>query len=109
MLAPVLAIVVSGCATGGGYDQRGGPAIAEHIRDLGSPLVLTVQYARGDFVDSAMIDITLQPGVSDADAKEFLCTVAIPWAESSDPPAGLGIDLWNSSSTRLVASDLDYR
>ena len=107
-LATLLAVVVSGCAAGG-YDQRGGPAIANHIRVLESPLVLTVQYAQGDVIDSAVIDITLRPGVADADGKAFLCSVALPWAESSDPPEGLGIDLWSSSPTRLVAADLDCK
>jgi hypothetical protein len=104
-----LTLFVTGCTDGLGYDQRGGLAIADHIRELSSPLVSTVDYRAGNFMDSATIDITLMLGVADEDAKAFVCEVALPWAESSDPPDGLGIDVWDSASKRIVASDLDCR
>jgi hypothetical protein len=109
LVLALLTSFVTGCTDGLGYDQQGGPAIADHIRGLSSPLVSTVDYRAGNIMDSATIDITLIPGVADADAKAFVCEVALPWAESSDPPDGLGIDVWDSAGKTIVASDLDCR
>lgn len=109
LIAGVLALALLGCGIGdhGGYDQRGGPAIAERIRDASSPIVQDVAYNPGDYMDAATIDIILRPGVGADEARAFICDVAVPAVVNGDPPDSLGIDAWDATSTRIVASDLD--
>ena len=107
-LVSVAALVVAGCAgSHGGYDQRGGPEIANQIRLAASPIVEEVAYNPGDYVDAATIDIVLQPGATPSEARAFICSVALPLIATGDPPDSLGIAAWDAGSTRIVASDLD--
>jgi hypothetical protein len=108
-IAGVVALALLGCGIGdqGAYDQRGGPAIAEHIRRASSPIVQEVAYNPGDYMDAATIDIILRPGVGADEARAFICDVAVPAMASGEPPDSLGIAAWDATSTRIVASDLD--
>ena len=108
VIGATLVTAVAGCVGGfKDYDQRGGPAIADRIRAANSPLVESVTYVPGDFMDAATIDIRLGSGVSPAEAKALICEVARPAVEAGDPPEGLGVSAWDQGLTRIVAHDLD--
>src|SRR5215468_6413962 len=86
----LVAVGLVGCGAEVGYDQRGGPAIAEAIRSAGSSLVATVAYHPGDFMDAATIDVTLVPGAGRSDARSLVCSVIRPALAAGDPPDSLG-------------------
>ena len=102
----LVAVGLVGCGAEVGYDQRGGPAIAEAIRSAGSPLVATVAYHPGD-MDAATIDVTLVPGAGSSDARSLVCSVIRPALASGDPPDSLGVDVRDAQGAEVLASDLD--
>jgi len=112
MLLGVLAAACVGCVQ---YDQRNGPGIAAHLRELQAPIVSEVRYSAGDYLHAASIVVVLKAGVAAEEAQTFICEVALPYAEASDPPAGLGIvafgiaALESSRPTRLAGSTLRAR
>ena len=108
LVLATLLLSVAGCRDGFAYDQRGGPAIADHIRSLESPLLDDVHYRAGDFMDAATIDLVLMPGVETSDARAFMCATALPWAEAADPPDGLSIVAWDRAG-KVLASDSECR
>jgi hypothetical protein len=109
-LAIAGSIVVFGlvaCGAEVGYDQRGGPAIAEAIRSAGSPLVMTVVYHPGDFVDTATIDVILVRGAGSSEARTLVCSVIRPALAAGVPPDSLGVDVWDAQEAEVLASDFD--
>jgi hypothetical protein len=109
VLSALLAITQASCLQNVQQnDQRNGPGIAEHIRDLQSPIVAQVLYQPGDVLRAATIILVLRPGVGAGDASAFICTVAYPYAEASDPPYHLRMVAWDGDS-RVVASDTGCR
>lgn len=108
LVLAALAASVAGCWYGYDYDQRGGRAIADHIRGLHSPLVVQVDYRAGDSIDPSTIDIFLKPGVETSDAQAFICSIALPYAEAADPPDSLSIVALNGAA-EIIASDSECR
>jgi hypothetical protein len=96
---------VFGCTPELGYDQRGGPSIADHIRTLQSPLVSRVDYQPGDAGRSATISVVLKPDVDVTAAQGLVCGIALPFAEAADPPAGLSIIAVRDDSQVVVSDD----
>ena len=86
------------------YDQEGGPAIADAIRNASPPSVLDVYYRDGDFMDGATVNITMEGTVPEAEA--FLCEVVDPIVRNGDPPEGLGVWVWDPND-EVLAVDWD--
>lgn len=104
-MALILVLLVSGCLGFPSYDQRGGPAIAARIRAGNSPLVESVTYKPGDYLDPATIDIALRPGVTTAQARSLICDLAMPAVRAGAPPDSLGVSAWTGDA--IIASDQD--
>lgn len=108
-LVPVHAVTlvaVGGCLIGCSlyYDQRGGPAIADAIRESSPPSVIDVSYRAGDYVDGATVNVTMEGTVAQVEA--FVCDVVEPIVRSGDPPEGLGVWVWDSNE-EVLAVDWD--
>jgi hypothetical protein len=86
------------------YDQKGGPAIADAIREASPRSVLDIYYTPGDYMDSATVNITMDVTVAEAEA--FVCEVVEPIVRNGDPPEGLGVWVW-SPGGRDLAVDWD--
>ncbi len=89
------------CRRAGGFDyeQRGGPRIAEAIRATGSPIVVSVDYVAGDFMDSATIHVRVRDDATRDQIRAFACGFVLPAMDSGDPPRGLSVDFSDSHST----------
>lgn len=83
-----------------GYDQKGGPAIADAIRESSPPSVLEVHYQDGDFMDAATVQITMEGTVAGAEA--FLCGVVEPIVRNGDPPESFGVWVWDPDEEVLA-------
>ena len=101
-LAFIGMLALAGCSLG--YDQKGGPAIADAIREAGPPQVTEVHYQEGDFMDAATVQVTMEGTVSEAEA--FLCDVVNPIVRNSDPPEGLGVWVFDPND-EVLAVDWD--
>jgi hypothetical protein len=98
----VLATLLTGCYLR--YDQRGGPAIADAIREASPPSVLEVDYVAGDYMDPSRVDVTMDGSVAEAEA--FLCDVVEPIVHTGDPPDSLGVTVYDSDGEILA---VDFR
>ena len=93
---------IAGCFPS--YDQRGGPAIADAIRESSPPSVLDVHYQNGDFMDAATVQVTMVASVVEAEA--FVCDVVKPIVRDGDPPESLGVWVWDPDED-VLAVDWD--
>lgn len=94
--------VLTGCALA--YEQRGGPAIADAIREASPANVVKVSYQAGDFMDGATVNVTMDGTV--AEAESFLCEVVTYIVRNGDPPESLGVWIW-SRDDDVLAVDWD--
>lgn len=98
-------IALSGCGIVGDDDDREGRRIADEIRDAGSSIVLSVDYAPADLGDPATVIVKLREGASKEEAVEFVCTVVRPAMDSASPPVGFSVLVFDSREQRFLAAD----
>ena len=101
-VASVTVLALVGCSFG--YDQQGGPAIADAIRESSPPNVTEVYYREGDFMDGATVRVTMEGTV--AEAETFVCDVVNPIVQNGDPPEGLGVWVFDANEG-VLAVDWD--
>ena len=71
--------------------------VADSIRSAGSSLVVEVGYKPANILDRAVIEVTLNEGVSQAEAQQFWCQVVLPAGGSDQLVA-----LWRDSSEQVI-------
>jgi hypothetical protein len=83
----------AGCSSGygNGYEQTGGPPIAQAIRDADWPTV----DASGTTLATSLMPrpstCSCRATPTDSDARELICFVVKPAVAAGDPPEGLGV------------------
>jgi hypothetical protein len=105
-IALAVGLLVVGCGMPG-YDQRGGQVITDKIAAASSPLVLSVEYQRGDYMDPASTNVVVRPGVTKVQAVTLICDVIDPIIAAGDPPESFGVTVWDSTESAVLATDDD--
>jgi hypothetical protein len=106
-LATVIVLTVAvGCGRDN-YDQRGGPAIAEAVRALNSPIVEEVAYRPGTTLDAARIDIIVGSNANAEALTELMCSQVRPLLQRGDPPESMTVLAWREGSDRILRVDTD--
>jgi hypothetical protein len=84
---------VSGCSDNSAQ-------VADRIRSARSSLVIGVDYTPADFLDRAVIQVSMKGDVSQVEAQQFWCQIVLP-AGGSDELVGL----WRGSSLQVITVD----
>jgi hypothetical protein len=105
-IAIAVGFLVLGCSAPS-YDQRGGQAITDKIQAASSPVVLSVAYKRGDYMDPADVIVLARPGATKVEATRLVCDVIDPIIAAGDPPASLSVMVWDATQSHILATDDD--
>lgn len=97
--------LVAACQSFPSFDQAGGQSIADQIAASHSPIVGSLVLHPGDYLDGASVQITLRPGVADADAVALMCDLIEPAIRNGNPPTGFTVDIWDDTSSRIVVTE----
>jgi hypothetical protein len=88
-----------------------GEAVAERIRDSGSPLLERVDFRPGNLLDDLEVVVWLRSDVTQQQADEFWCEVVLPaggsdWGDADlDPTRLVPVSVFTADDVRRLDSD----
>lgn len=98
-----VAIAVAALAACGLPDR--GTAIANEIRNSRHPTIRAVEYGGDNDESGPTIEVYLQPGATEEDARAIACEIVVPAVAKGNPPPDFGFIILDSGGEIGLASD----